>query len=53
MFDPQTAGGLLAGVPAQKAESCVRALKELGYTETAIVGRVHERSDQAEPIALV
>jgi selenide,water dikinase len=53
MFDPQTAGGLLAGVPGGKAESCVRALKELGYTETAIVGRVHERSDEPEPITLV
>ncbi len=53
LFDPQTAGGLLAGVPGGQAESCVHALKALGYRETVIIGGVQERSDAAEPIVLV
>jgi len=53
LFDPQTAGGLLAGVPGGQAEGCVQALKALGYPETTIIGRVSERSDAPEPIVLV
>ena len=53
LFDPQTAGGLLAGVPAAQAEDCIQALKVRGYPETALVGHVLERSDAAEPIVLV
>jgi selenide,water dikinase len=53
LFDPQTAGGLMAGVPGRQAEDCVRALRRLGYPETTIIGRVLDRSDAAEPISLV
>jgi selenide,water dikinase len=52
IFDPQTAGGLLAGVPGDRAEACVAALKELGYTETRIVGEVLPQSDRLEPITV-
>eukprot|EP00882_Tetradesmus_deserticola_P011668 GHRQ01012343.1.p1 GENE.GHRQ01012343.1~~GHRQ01012343.1.p1 ORF type:complete len:304 (+),score=74.89 GHRQ01012343.1:283-1194(+) len=43
LFDPQTAGGLLAGVDAGAADACVEALRQAGYADACVVGTVLER----------
>jgi selenide, water dikinase len=52
IFDPQTAGGLLASVPADKAEACIAALHKLGYLHTVAIGRITPQADALEPIVL-
>ena len=54
LFDPQTAGPLLAGVPEDQAEACLSALAAVGEDQAAIVGSVTDRADSgaAQPIRL-
>jgi len=52
LFDPQTAGGLLASVPAGRVENCLRALHALGYGKAVAIGRVLPQGDALEPITL-
>ena len=53
LFDPQTSGGLLAGIPEHRAASCVTKLRKLGAAQTAIIGRVLPESDTQEPVKLL
>jgi selenide,water dikinase len=52
LFDPQTAGGLLAGVPESAADACIAALHGLGYRQAARIGRVLPQDDALAPIHL-
>ena len=40
IFDPQTSGGLLASVPAGKAEECVIKLRAKGFLDACVIGAV-------------
>jgi len=53
IFDPQTAGGLLASVPAERADSCLAALRALGCARAALIGTVRPPGDRPEPITLL
>jgi selenide,water dikinase len=40
LFDPQTAGPLLAGVPRERASDCIAALHAAGYEQAALIGEI-------------
>jgi selenide,water dikinase len=40
LFDPQTAGGLLAAVPAQHRDACLQALQQADCAQAAVIGTI-------------
>ncbi len=53
LFDPQTSGGLLAAVSAERVKSCVAALRAAGYHQACVVGRVRPNREDGCRAALV
>lgn len=52
LFDPQTAGGLLASVPAARATDCIEQLHMLGYVHARAIGSVRAPCPQQAPITI-
>lgn len=52
LFDPQTAGGLVFGVPADRADEAVRRLHEAGEPSAAAIGWVNESRPGASVLRL-
>lgn len=46
LFDPQTSGGLLAGLPADRLEACLAELKSLGEIP-AVIGEVRPATSKS------
>jgi selenide,water dikinase len=53
LFDPQTAGGLLAGVPADTVRACVDALRDRGYGRATVIGEIRHASEGAAAVRLL
>ena len=52
LFDPQTAGGLLAGVPADARRPAWRRCGRTDYVHAAIVGRVRGAVRSARDVSI-
>jgi len=49
LFDPQTSGGLLAGIPSHLTQPCLDALHACGYTHACTIGEVGGTDPQTGP----
>lgn len=52
LVDPQTAGGLLASVPAAQAQPCLEALRAQGYIHARAIGQVEALPAGEAPIRI-
>lgn len=53
LFDPQTAGGLLAGVPVDRAGAAIAALHDAGYAKAAQIGTTIEATASAPRLRVI
>ena len=52
LADPQTAGGLVATLPATKTDACLAALQDSGYPQATIIGDIVEQQGSGVSIAM-
>ena len=52
LFDPQTAGGLLASIPNTRIHETLKLIKEAGHLEAQVIGRVVNESSTLPTIEL-
>ncbi|MDH3630523.1 MAG: selenide, water dikinase SelD [Gammaproteobacteria bacterium] len=53
VFDPQTAGGLVASVAEAQAGECMQKLRQLGYDQAQVIGRAIARTGSERTLSLV
>ena len=52
LFDPQTSGGLLFGIPSEQTAPCLQQLQSHGWPQAAVVGRIHPTAEGQAEITL-
>ncbi|MEO0541816.1 MAG: selenide, water dikinase SelD, partial [Cyanobacteria bacterium P01_A01_bin.105] len=52
LFDPQTAGGLLAAIPSHQASACLDALHHHGYPHSTCIGQVVDGTANQPPLTI-
>ena len=52
LFDPQTAGGLVASVPEGRADACLQALVAAGYGHACLIGSARPSTDPERPLSV-
>jgi len=50
LFDPQTSGGLLAGIAQDRVADCLVALGALGYADCRVIGRTVRSDDSTQRV---
>ena len=53
LFDPQTSGGLLGGIPSDRSAECIAALRAAGCPHAAVIGDVIELESAESPIRIM
>ena len=53
LFDPQTAGGMLAGIPKDHVEDCLNDLTKNNYTNARRIGTVKDQTKEEEKICII
>jgi len=52
LFDPQTSGGLLAGIPGDRAANCIAELLSVGYAHAAVIGHVTQAHTAGQKVSI-